>query len=62
VLACGLLELGHFDDALLAAAVVINLGEAADVNSVGANALEVLFDAIPTKGLWERLRTLLRKG
>ena len=61
-LANGLLELGHRDDALLAAAAAINLGEAADINTVGASALEVLFDAGPKRDdFLEHLRSLLQR-
>jgi hypothetical protein len=57
----GLLEQGLPNEALLNAAGAVLLGEAADVNTVGASALEVLFDAqLQQNEFFERLRDALR--
>ena len=58
--AWGLLEQGLLDDALVTAAEAIAIGESADLNHVGASALEVLFDARLQQGEFlERLRRAL---
>jgi len=58
--AWGLLEQGIVDDALLAAAEAVMLGESADMNRVGASALRVIFDErIACRDLTARLHDLL---
>lgn len=55
--AYGLLQQGLRDDAIVLAAVAIQLGEGADINSVGASALHVVFDpAIAESELVARLQ------
>ena len=59
----GLLEQGMLNEALLNAAGAVLLGDSADMNDVGASALEVLFDArLQQDQFLERLRRALENG
>jgi len=58
----GLLEQGLVDDPIVLAALAISLGETADMNLVGASALEVLMsNRLSRPGLTMRLRLVQRR-
>jgi hypothetical protein len=58
--ASGLWAQGLADDGLILAAIAIELGEASDLNSVGASALGVVFDpSLLMPDVLDRLRALV---